>query len=110
LKSDGGLYCTLSEAPPLNSVRPAADFLFLSAADLKGVRSLALVLTGMGKDGSDGARALRKKGGYVIAESSETAVVFGMPRSVIEAGAADAVLPLDGLPEKLTELFAKRPY
>lgn len=110
LKSDGGLYCTLSEAPPLNSVRPAADFLFLSASDLKGIRSLALVLTGMGKDGSKGAKALRKKGGYVIAESSETAVVFGMPRSVIEAGAADAVLPLDQLPEKLTELFSKRPY
>jgi two-component system chemotaxis response regulator CheB len=109
LKPDGGLHCTLSEAPPLNSVRPAADFLFLSAADLKGVRALALILTGMGRDGAKGAKALKAKGGYVIAESSETAVVFGMPRSVIEAGAADAVLPLDKLPEKLTELFAKRP-
>jgi two-component system chemotaxis response regulator CheB len=110
LKPDGGLHCTLSEAPPLNSVRPAADFLFLSAADLRGVRALALILTGMGKDGAKGAKALKAKGGYVIAESSETAVVFGMPRSVIEAGAADAVLPLDKLPEKLTELFGKRQY
>jgi len=110
LKAEGGLHCTLSDAPPLNSVRPAADFLFLSAADLKGIRALAVVLTGMGRDGAKGAQALKAKGGYVIAESSETAVVFGMPRSVIEAGAADAVLPLDKLPEKLTELFAKRHY
>jgi two-component system chemotaxis response regulator CheB len=108
LKSRGELYCSLSDAPPLNSVRPAADFLFLSAADLTGTASLALVLTGMGKDGTEGARALKAKGGYVLAESSETAVVFGMPRSVIEAGMADEVLPLYDVPEKLMEIFGKK--
>jgi len=107
IKSRQGLHCFLSDAPPLNSVRPAADLLFLSAADLAGMTSLALVLTGMGKDGTEGARALKARGGYVLAESSETAVVFGMPRSVIEAGMADEVLPLYEVPEKLVEIFGK---
>lgn len=53
-----------------------------------------LILTGMGKDGTDGARRLREKGAYVIAEARETCVISGMPGSVIDAGLADEILPL----------------
>lgn len=88
------LVCKLSETPPVRSVRPSADVLFTSVAEIVGGNVLALVLTGMGKDGMDGARVLRSKGAYVIAESKETCVVNGMPGSVVDAGLADDVLPL----------------
>jgi two-component system, chemotaxis family, protein-glutamate methylesterase/glutaminase len=77
---------------------PSADALFESAAAATGERTLAIVLTGMGEDGARGAEAVRKVGGYVIAESNESAVVFGMPRSVIERGCANAMLPLSAIP------------
>ena len=88
------IVCRLTETPPVRSVRPAADVLFSSVAETIGGQVIALVLTGMGKDGTDGARALREKGAYVIAESKETCVIYGMPGSVIDAGLADEILPL----------------
>ena len=86
--------CRLAETPPVRSVRPAADVLFASAADVLVGPAIAVVLTGMGKDGLDGTRRLRAKGAYVIAESKETCVIFGMPGAIVEAGLADEVLPL----------------
>jgi two-component system, chemotaxis family, protein-glutamate methylesterase/glutaminase len=76
---------------------PSADALFESAASVYGERTLAIVLTGMGEDGASGAEAVRKAGGHVIAESNETAIIFGMPRSVIERGCANAMLPLSAI-------------
>jgi two-component system chemotaxis response regulator CheB len=86
--------CRLTETPPVRSVRPSADVLFNSVAENVGGNVLVLVLTGMGKDGLDGTRALRDKGAYVIAESRETSVIFGMPGAIVGAGLADEVLPL----------------
>ncbi|HKG23433.1 MAG TPA: chemotaxis protein CheB, partial [Blastocatellia bacterium] len=60
-------------------------------------RILGVVLTGMGEDGAAGAEAIRKAGGHVLAESNQSAVVFGMPRSVIERGCASAMLPLPAI-------------
>lgn len=80
---------------------PSADALFASAAAACGSNLLAVVLTGMGEDGALGAEAVREAGGHVIAESSESAVVFGMPRSVIERGCANAMLPLSAMPSIL---------
>jgi two-component system chemotaxis response regulator CheB len=88
------LVCKLTETPPVRSVRPSADVLFNSVAENVGGNVLVLVLTGMGKDGLDGARALRGKGAYVIAESRETSVIFGMPGAIVGEGLADEVLPL----------------
>jgi two-component system chemotaxis response regulator CheB len=102
----GDLTCRLSDAPPLRSVKPAADMLFLSAADLLGGALVAAVLTGMGRDGTDGARAIHDRGGYVVAEAPETCVVYGMPRSVVEAGVADELLPLGAIPGALVRLTA----
>jgi two-component system chemotaxis response regulator CheB len=88
------LVCKLADTPPVRSVKPAADVLFTSVAEVVGGNVLVLVLTGMGKDGLDGAKLLRSKGAYVVAESKETSVIFGMPGAVIGAGLADEVLPL----------------
>jgi two-component system chemotaxis response regulator CheB len=74
---------------------PSVDRLFESAAKAYGAELVGVVLTGMGDDGRRGAQAIRASGGRVIAESEETAVIFGMPQQVIRSGAADLVLPVD---------------
>ena len=93
-KKNMSLVCRLTETAPVRSVRPAADVLFTSIAEAVGGSVIALVLTGMGKDGLDGTRALRSKGAYVMAEAKETCVIYGMPGAVIEADLVDEVLPL----------------
>jgi two-component system chemotaxis response regulator CheB len=98
-RSGADLVCRLSDAPPVRSVKPAADMLFMSVADVVGGSVVAAVLTGMGRDGADGALALHRKGGIILAESPETCVVYGMPRAVVEAGIADEVIPLYEMPE-----------
>lgn len=77
---------------------PSVDRLFVSAAKHFGADVLAVVLTGMGDDGRAGSLAIRAAGGSVIAESEETAVIFGMPRQAIEAGAVNRVLRLQDIP------------
>jgi two-component system chemotaxis response regulator CheB len=85
---------------------PSADALFLSAARTLGPRVCGLVLTGMGRDGQLGAAAVRSAGGLVLAESEQSAVVFGMPEAAISAGVVHEVIPLDGLAGRL-ERFAR---
>jgi two-component system chemotaxis response regulator CheB len=92
--------------PPHPSDRyiPSADRLFQSAARAWGAKVIGVVLTGMADDGARGALAVREAGGHVIAESGETAVVFGMPRATIELGAAHQVLPLRDVASALLRL------
>ncbi len=80
---------------------PSIDRLFASAAKQYGQNLLAIVLTGMGHDGRNGACRVKEAGGRVIAESEETAVIYGMPRQVVNAGAADRVLPLEAMPAEI---------
>ena len=84
----------LTDAAPENSCRPAADVLFLSAARIWGAGTLAVVLTGMGRDGLAGTRAVVEAGGSVLAQDEFSSVVWGMPGEIVRAGLADAVLPL----------------
>lgn len=91
----------LLETPPLHGVRPAVDVMLESVASLAGVEPLAVVLTGMGRDGARGCRAIREAGGWVIAEDASTCVIYGMPRAVAEAGLADEVVPLDGIADAI---------
>jgi two-component system chemotaxis response regulator CheB len=88
----------LSDEAPMGGLRPRADLTILDAAKVYGPSLLLVVLTGMGKDGLDGARAVKKAGGRVLVEAESTCVVYGMPRAVAEAGLADEILPLDELP------------
>jgi two-component system chemotaxis response regulator CheB len=85
----------ICEAEAGDRYAPSVDRLFASAAKHWGGRDLlAIVLTGMGDDGRRGVAAVKEAGGSVVAESEETAVVFGMPQQAIRSGAVDAVLPL----------------
>ncbi len=84
----------LTDEPPENSCRPAADVLFRSAARLWGAGTLGVVLTGMGRDGLAGSRAIVAAGGGVIAQDELSSVVWGMPGEIVRAGLADTVLPL----------------
>lgn len=83
---------------------PSADRLFRSAAKAMGGQLTGIVLTGMGDDGTEGARAIREAGGTVIAESEESAVVYGMPGSVIRAGLANRILSLPEIVEYVAAL------
>lgn len=83
--------------------RPSVDVLFQSAAAMYGERVLAVVMTGMGSDGREGAAWVKARGGCVITEAQETCVVYGMPRSVVEAGLSDAAVPLTGLAGAILE-------
>lgn len=83
---------------PLHSPHhPSVDVLFKSAASGWGSDAIGVVLTGMGDDGLEGARALREAGGHVLTESPESCVVYGMPRVVVEAGFSHASAPLEGM-------------
>ena len=95
LAGDGNdLRTRLTDDPPENSCRPSADVLFRSAARIWGPGTLGVVLTGMGRDGLQGSRAIVEAGGDVIAQDEFTSVVWGMPGEVVRAGLANAVLPL----------------
>lgn len=87
----------LTEGPPENSCRPAADVLFRSAARVFGAGCLAVVLTGMGRDGALGCEIVAEAGGRVVAQDEATSVVWGMPRAVVEAGHADQVMSLNDI-------------
>ena len=80
--------------PPENGVRPSVDYLLRSASDLLDGNALAVIMTGMGRDGLAGCRQLKQAGGYVFAQSQEDCVVYGMPKAVTEEGLVDRVLPL----------------
>jgi two-component system, chemotaxis family, protein-glutamate methylesterase/glutaminase len=84
----------LTDDPPRHGVRPSVDALFLSLAAVFGPRAIGVVLTGMGRDGLEGARAIKAQGGVVFAEAEVSCVVYGMPRAVAEAGLADRLVPI----------------
>ncbi len=85
-------------------VAPSADFLFSDAAKLYGRSCLAVILTGMGMDGLEGAKAVKEKGGAVLAQDESTSIVYGMPKAVAEHRLADAVLPIGMMAEKIIEM------
>ena len=96
----------LTQGPVENHCRPAVDVLFRSVAAVYGAGVLAVVLTGMGADGTLGAADIVAAGGSIIAQDEATSVVWGMPRSVAQAGLCAAVLPLDQIAPKVIRLFS----
>jgi two-component system, chemotaxis family, protein-glutamate methylesterase/glutaminase len=99
--TDGAMRAQITEDPPENNCRPAVDYLFRSAANQVPGRAMAVVLTGMGSDGTLGLRLLRRHGCFTIAQDEATSVVFGMPRAAIEAGLVDVVLPIDSIAARI---------
>jgi two-component system chemotaxis response regulator CheB len=98
LRMDTGGRVRLSDDAPMGGLRPRADLTISDVAKIYGPNLLLVVLTGMGKDGLEGAKAVKAAGGRVLVEAESTCVVYGMPRAVAEAGLADEVLPLHELP------------
>jgi two-component system chemotaxis response regulator CheB len=90
----GTVKASLDEEPRSALHRPSVDVLMASVARAYGARALGIVLTGMGSDGTAGLRAIRQAGGRTLAESEESAVIYGMPKSAVEAGVVDRAVPL----------------
>jgi two-component system chemotaxis response regulator CheB len=91
--------------PPVQFVRPSADVLFESASRCFGRRLMAVILTGMGMDGAQGAGAVRSAGGKVIVQDEGTSVIYGMPRAAVDAGVADRTVPLDDIPGEIVRFL-----
>jgi two-component system chemotaxis response regulator CheB len=98
----------LNQSPPENFCRPAVDPMFRSVAAAYGPLALCVVLTGMGADGREGARAVVGAGGTVIAQDEESSVVWGMPGAVAHAGLASAIVPLDLVSAEIKKLLGPR--
>ena len=96
----------LHQGPLENGCRPSADVLFRSIAEIYGKQALGVVLTGMGKDGLEGVRAMKEQGATIIAQDKDTSVAWGMPRSVIEAELADYVLPLHEIARAVNKMIS----
>jgi two-component system chemotaxis response regulator CheB len=92
---------------PESFCRPAVDPMFRSVAKVYGRHALAVILTGMGSDGMQGARHIREREGQVLAQDEATSVVWGMPGQVVGAGLADAVLPLKSMAPEIVRRMAK---
>ncbi len=95
---------SLDEGPPVCGVRPSVDVTALSAVESFGKFMRAMILTGMGSDGTDGSAAIKAAGGKVSVEHESTCAVYGMPRSVVEAGWADEVVPLNECADQIVEM------
>jgi two-component system chemotaxis response regulator CheB len=101
--SEGYATIQITDDPPENNCKPAVDYLFRSVAHGFPGKSLAVILTGMGSDGTLGLRLLKRQGCLTIAQNEESCVVYGMPKSAVEAGVVDEVLPLDRIAGRITE-------
>ena len=106
LNSDG--HIALADDAP-REIRPSADRMLRSLAITLGDRAVAVILTGMGRDGADGMRAMRLAGAYTIAQDEASSIIFGMPRAAILLGVVDEVLPLDRIAARLVRLVAASP-
>ena len=110
VRRSGTPVIALDDGPPVNFCKPAVDLLFSSAAEVWGAGLLALVLTGMGRDGSGGAADIVAAGGSVIVQDDGSSVVWGMPGCVANAGLASAVLPLERIaPHLVSAICGGRP-
>ena len=93
----------ITDDPPENSCKPSVDYLFRSVAHHYVGRSTGVIMTGMGSDGTQGLKLLKKNGATIIAQNEATCVVFGMPKEAVETGLADTVLPLNQIADMIVK-------
>lgn len=98
----------LDASPEINYVRPAADPLMETAAKYFQSSTIGVILTGMGKDGAEGMKAIKQYGGMTIAQDKSTSIVFSMPKSAIELNCIDKILPLPDIPEEIVRICQKQ--
>ena len=102
-RQDGAVTAHLDVLPLDTPHRPSVDALFHSAADIYGAHVLGIVMTGMGSDGREGAAWIKARGGSILTEAEASCVVYGMPRSVVEAGLSDGEVPLERMADAIME-------
>lgn len=94
------------DGPLVNRHKPSVDVLFRSVAKYAGRNAIGIIMTGMGDDGAQAIRRVRERGGRTIAESAQTAIIFGMPNEAIKTGCIDQVLALNDIPRAIERLCA----
>ncbi len=99
-----GFQCVLRDTDPVNRHKPSVDVLFDSVSEQVGKKAIAVLLTGMGKDGAKGLLKLRDRGAFTIAQDEATSVVWGMPGAAVELDAAREILPLHSIADRITAL------
>jgi len=104
-KHRGSYYTEIRRAEDGDRYVPSIDLMMKSVADSFGKKAIGVILTGMGDDGRSGMLEIKRRGGYTIAESQDTAVIYGMPREAVRAGAAVSVKPLDQIPDELARII-----
>lgn len=109
-RSGSQVSARISDLPSTTLYRPSADVMMTSAVETFNGPLLGVIMTGMGKDGLEGLRLLKKKGGYIVAQNEESCVVYGMPKAVVDDGIADAVVPLDEIAPVLFQTCTGRSY
>lgn len=102
-KSANGFCISLDGSAPVSGHQPSVDVMFNSAAEINPERSIAALCTGMGSDGAAGLLNLRNKGGVTIAQDENTSVVWGMPKAAVEINAAQHIMPIDKIAEKIMQ-------
>lgn len=100
-ESPGELKILLDEGEKVSGHRPSADAMFESLLEVKSVQIVAVIMTGMGRDGAEGMLKLRKKGAKTIGQDEKTSVVYGMPKSAFELGAVEVVCPLNKIADEI---------
>jgi len=105
VERDGARYrCRLHDGPPVNRHRPSVDVMFRSVAQNVGLNAVGAILTGMGDDGARGLKEMQEAGAPTLAQDEASSVVWGMPGSAVRLGAADHVVPLRNISQRLLEL------
>jgi two-component system chemotaxis response regulator CheB len=107
IDANGAPVIALDQTPPIWGVRPSADPLFRSAAQRFGASVVGVVLTGMGRDGAEGLRMVRDKGGFAIVQDRETSIVYGMPQAALATAGADRSLPLELIAMEIGEVVSR---
>lgn len=106
-RHNGNLVCELSQSDPVNRHRPSVDVLFHSAAKNAGKQAVGVILTGMGKDGALGLKAMHDAGAHTFAQDEASCVVFGMPREAIAQGGVDEIVPLAEMTSRIMAYLFK---
>lgn len=104
-KEDENIYTVLTRYPENTPHRPSGDILFQSAASIYDRRAIAVLLTGMGKDGASGMAELAKAGAYTIAQDESSSVVYGMPKAAVDMGSVKEILHINKIGKRIVDLL-----
>ena len=110
IEKPGGAKIILTKDPHVCGVRPSVDVTMESAAKVFGKDVIGIILTGMGCDGTEGAKKAKENGGLILAEDESTAIIYGMPKSVVDNELADKILPLDKIVYEMERIVASKAY